>query len=120
MGGGGRDEYGGQGSMGGGMGMPGASPYGGMPGGFGMAPSAPAGGMGAYGGMGGFGGPPASAPPTNDLPFAAAPTSASRTKMPNNGKTLVFDAVPQARQSGQQAAAPSMSAHGPAGPNWNR
>jgi len=115
--------YGGapMGGMGGQMGHMGApSPYGGMPGGFGMVPSAaPQGGMGAFGGMGGFGAAPPSAAPTNDLPFAAAPTAASRTKMPANGRPLVFDAVPAARQAGQQAAQP-MAAHGPAGPNWNR
>ena len=105
------------------MGMQGGSHFG-MQVGFGMAQGgAPGGGMpGGFGGMGGgFGAPPPSAAPTSDLPFAAAPTSASRTKMPANGKPLVFDAVPAARGAGQQQAAVGASmAHGPAGPNWNR
>ena len=114
------------GMTGGPMGMPAASPFGGMPGGmpggFGMVPQAGAGGgMGGYGGMGGFGAPPPSGPATNDLPFAAAPTTASRTKMPANGRPLVFDAVPAARQMGQPMASIAAQAqHGPAGPNWNR
>ena len=95
------------GAMGGGMGG-GIGPFAGL-GGFGGMGGPPQGSGGGGGGGGGLLG--------SDLPFAA-PQGAGSRKLPANGKPLIFDAVPQARQ--QPMSQPTNAAGGPTGPKWNR
>ena len=115
------------GQMGAPMGMAGASPFG-MPQGFGGGQACRCSGGGggggmAFGGMGGFGGAPASAPPTNDLPFAAAPSRRQPHQDARQRQTArVRRGAGSASGAGQQQAAamPQSALHGPVGPNWNR